>query len=205
MSILSDATITVMSEGQSNPLLSPFNIEQVNPSSYDLTLGNKFLLQVTAGQGNRNKTGATCDVYSVYSELPSESTPIDFANKNTFISWNEVVSTLDFTLYPGEFALAHTQEVITLPNWVQGKVDGKSSRARNGLVVENAGIVDPGFKGQITLELYNLCSRPILLRPGLRIAQITFNTLDHGANRPYGYPDLGSHYQGQMGPTPARS
>ena len=80
-----------------------------------------------------------------------------------------------------------------------------SSLGRLGLIVHaTAGFVDPGFRGSLTLEITNFNSVPIVLRPGLPIAQISFMTLDRPAERPYGHPELGSHYHGQTEATESR-
>jgi dCTP deaminase len=110
----------------------------------------------------------------------------------------------DWLLLPGEFKLASTLETVTIPADIVGMVAGKSSLARIGLTVEQAGWIDPGFTGQITCELFNASNQPIRLRPEQPICQIAFIRLDQPAARPYGSPGLRSHYQGQRGPTPAR-
>lgn len=102
-------------------------------------------------------------------------------------------------LEAGQHALACTEEWVQLPSYLAGRVDGKSSWARQGLLVHSAGFVDPGFGGQITLELKNLGHKSIRLRSGTSIAQISFEQLDAPAERPYGTEGLRSHYQGQTG------
>lgn len=109
-----------------------------------------------------------------------------------------------FTLHPGEFCLAETQEYIKVPASMLCMVEGKSSIGRLGLIIETAGVVDGGFEGTITLELANLTRLPIRLHPGLPIAQLTFAHMNSLPERPYGHPDLGSHYQGQRGATASR-
>lgn len=105
-------------------------------------------------------------------------------------------------MVPGQFILGHTMECIALPADLAARVEGKSTIGRLGLAIHvTAGFVDPGFQGQLTLELKNLSAmRHIQLRPGMPIAQISFHRLETPALRPYGHPELGSHYQGQMGP-----
>lgn len=107
-------------------------------------------------------------------------------------------------LYPSEFRLASTLETVTIPADVVGMVAGKSSLARVGLTVEQAGWIDPGFTGQITCELFNASREPIRLTREMKICQIAFMRLDQPAARPYGSEGLRSHYQGQRGPTAAR-
>lgn len=101
-------------------------------------------------------------------------------------------------IQPGEFLLATTEEYVRIPNWLVGRLEGKSSWARKGLAIHvTAGFIDPGFEGEITLELVNFSKSPIALMPGIRIAQLTILELDRPAARPYGSEGLGSHYQGQ--------
>ncbi len=106
-------------------------------------------------------------------------------------------------LDPNECVLACTVERITLPDYLVARVEGKSTWGRHFLMVHStAGFIDPGFHGQITLELKNLSPFPLRLPVGCFIAQISFSWLDSPATRPYGSPGLGSHYQGQTGATP---
>lgn len=108
-------------------------------------------------------------------------------------------------LFPGECVLGATVETITLPDNVIGRVDGKSSWGRQFLMVHStAGFIDPGFTGQVTLELKNLSPHPLVVPEGAAIAQISFENLDRPALRPYGHPELRSRYQGQVGATPSR-
>lgn len=103
-----------------------------------------------------------------------------------------------FYLRPGDFILGSTIERVEIPKDLICQVNGKSSLGRMGLQVHaTAGFVDPGFKGNITLELSNVATLPILLRKDMRIAQLTFMYLDKPALRPYGTPGLGSKYQNQ--------
>lgn len=107
-------------------------------------------------------------------------------------------------LRPGEFMLASTNEVFVIPSWLAARVEGKSSWGRRGLLVHaTAGFIDPGFRGDITLELANIGREPLRLVPGMAISQVSFHELSTPARRPYGSPGLGSHYQGQRGPTPS--
>lgn len=101
-----------------------------------------------------------------------------------------------FTIEPGEFRLAHTIETVTIPARYLGFVCGKSSWARKGLLVETAGLVDPGFTGQIVLELAVLGNEPLRLEEGMRICQLYVGELDRPAAQPYGTV---GHYQHQTG------
>lgn len=111
-----------------------------------------------------------------------------------------------FILHPGEFVLASTYEVITLPDDVAGRLEGKSSLGRLGLLTHStAGFIDPGFSGHVTLELSNVATLPIKLWPGMKIGQLCLFRLSSPAEHPYGSSIYGSRYQGQRGPTPSRS
>jgi dCTP deaminase len=111
-----------------------------------------------------------------------------------------------FILHPGEFVLGSTHEVVTLPDDIAARVEGKSSLGRLGLLTHaTAGFVDPGFSGHVTLELANVATLPIKLYPGMKIGQLCFFRLSSPAAHPYGSEKYGSRYQGQRGPTPSRS
>lgn len=111
-----------------------------------------------------------------------------------------------FVLHPGEFVLGSTYERVRLGNDIAARLEGKSSLGRLGLLTHStAGFIDPGFDGHVTLELSNTATMPILLYPGMRVGQLAFFELSTPANNPYGSQPLGSHYQGQRGPTPSRS
>ncbi len=111
-----------------------------------------------------------------------------------------------FILHPGEFVLASTYEVITLPDDIAGRLEGKSSLGRLGLLTHStAGFIDPGFSGHVTLELSNVATLPIKLWPGMKIGQLCLFRLSSPAEHPYGSAVYGSRYQGQRGPTPSRS
>lgn len=103
-------------------------------------------------------------------------------------------------LEPGEFALGCIIEKVTLPATLCAQVNGKSSLGRLGLLVHaTAGFVDPGFSGELTLELKNLSNHTIALHHGMPVAQLVFHRLSSPSQRPYGHEELGSHYQGQVG------
>src|SRR5690606_20544303 len=110
-----------------------------------------------------------------------------------------------FVLHPGEFVLGSTFELFTLPDDLAGRLEGKSSLGRLGLLIHStAGLIDPGFDGHITLELSNMATLPITLYPGMKIGQFAFERLDAPAEVPYGSAATGSKYQGQRGPTASR-
>lgn len=111
-----------------------------------------------------------------------------------------------FILHPGEFVLASTYEVMTLPDDIAGRLEGKSSLGRLGLLTHStAGFIDPGFSGHITLELSNVANLPVKLYPGMKIGQLCLIKLSSSAEHPYGSAIYGSRYQGQRGPTPSKS
>ncbi|GAA0309912.1 dCTP deaminase [Kineococcus aurantiacus] len=111
-----------------------------------------------------------------------------------------------FILHPGEFVLGSTFEVVTLPDDISARLEGKSSLGRLGLLTHStAGFIDAGFSGHVTLELSNVATLPITLWPGMKIGQLCFFQLSSPAQAPYGSGASGSRYQGQRGPTPSRS
>ena len=111
-----------------------------------------------------------------------------------------------FILHPGEFVLGSTHEVVTLPDDIAARVEGKSSLGRLGLLTHaTAGFVDPGFSGHVTLELANVATLPIKLYPGMKIGQLCFFRLSSPAMHPYGSDKYGSRYPAPRGPTPSRS
>ena len=118
----------------------------------------------------------------------------------------DVEGTEPFVLHPGEFVLGATYEVVTLPDDVAARLEGKSSLGRLGLLTHStAGFIDPGFSGHVTLELSNVATLPITLWPGMKIGQLCFFRLSSPAEHPYGSEKYGSRYQGQRGPTASRS
>jgi len=110
-----------------------------------------------------------------------------------------------FILHPGEFVLGATLETLGLADDVVARLEGKSSLGRLGLLIHStAGFIDPGFKGQVTLELSNVANLPIAIYPGMKIGQVSFYELSTPAENPYGSRGAGSKYQGQQGPTASR-
>ena len=110
-----------------------------------------------------------------------------------------------FVLHPGEFVLGCTVEHVALPNDIVGRLEGKSSLGRLGLMIHaTAGFIDAGWRGQITLELSNVAPLPITLYPDMEIGQISFMRMTTPADHPYGTATTRSKYQNQTGPTPSR-
>ncbi len=107
-----------------------------------------------------------------------------------------------FILHPNEFVLGQTLEWVELPDDLVARLEGKSSLGRLGLLIHStAGYVDPGWKGNLTLELSNVANLPIALYRGMKIGQISFFKMSSPVERPYGSRELGSKYQGQSSPT----
>jgi dCTP deaminase len=181
-SVLSDGTIRrLVSEG--HVVIEPWDETMVQPASVDLRLGTSFRVF-------HNHRISAIDL----ADPPKNLTELV-----------EIADTDSFVIHPGEFVLGRTQERVELPNDIVARIEGKSSLGRLGLIVHaTAGFVDPGFKGTLTLEITNLTRVPIILWPGKPIAQLSFMALDQAAERPYGHPDLGSHYHGQVDATESR-
>lgn len=125
---------------------------------------------------------------------------VDLTLGNEFIRNGSLWRAEEYDMYPGEFMLATTVETVSLPNNLAAQVSGKSSLMRLGLqVCSDAGYIDPGFKGQITLELKNLGHEVIRLVPGQLVCQLVFTLMSSPAEFPYGSAGLKSHYQNQQG------
>ncbi|MBI2581358.1 dCTP deaminase [Candidatus Woesearchaeota archaeon] len=164
-------------------VIRPYFEDCVQPSSIDIHLDNKFLLF------NRAKHGVI-DVKQKQDELMTAV---------------EVKEGEPFMLHPGEFVLGSTLESLKLPNDIAGRIEGKSSLGRLGLLIHStAGYVDPGWEGNLTLELSNVSPLPITLYYKMKIGQISFTQMTTPVDRPYGSKGLGSHYQGQKVPVASR-
>lgn len=138
--------------------------------------------------------------------LPSDEcmqpNSVDLTLDDCFLRSDDVeVKTNQYLLKPHEFLLGQTVEQISLPSHLCARIDGKSYFGRQGLLVHvTAGFIDSGFKGNVTLEFFNLSERPIMLNAGEKIAQIIFEHVDTDVERMYGDDGLNSHYQGQTRP-----
>jgi dCTP deaminase len=164
--------------------VEPFNGAMIQPSSVDVRLDRFFRVF------ENHK-------YSVID--PSIEQPD--LTREVAVEANE-----EFILHPGEFVLASTYEIITLPDDIAGRLEGKSSLGRLGLLTHStAGFIDPGFSGHITLELSNVANLPVKLFPGMKIGQLCLIKLSSPAENPYGSALYGSRYQGQRGPTASKS
>lgn len=169
--ILSDrAIIALLKNGTLS--ISPFEENQVQPASVDIRLGNTFSVV--------------------------EDSPTGIITLSRAIQYKEIKAE-KYLLLPGQFVLATTLEYISLPNNLTAFVEGRSSLGRMGLFIQNAGWVDPGFCGEITLELYNANRCAIELQAGRRIGQLVFAQMDQEALKPYS-----GKYQGQKGATGSR-
>ena len=153
-------------------VINPVTKEQIQPASVDIRLGNTF---------------------SVVDDTPSNIITLE-----SQISY-KTITTDTYLIMPGEFVLATTMEYFELPDNLTAFVEGRSSLGRMGLFIQNAGWVDPGFKGEITLELYNANRCAIELKAGRRVGQLVFAEMDVPAINPYN-----GKYQGQMGATGSR-
>jgi dCTP deaminase len=179
VSVLADRDIAAaIADGRVR--IRPYDEADLQPSSVDLHLDRQFRVF-------RNNRYAFIDVRSPQPDL------------------TELLSVTDdepFVLHPGEFVLGQTLEWVELPDDLVARLEGKSSLGRLGLLIHStAGYVDPGWKGNLTLELSNVANLPIALYFGMKIGQISFFSMSSRVDRPYGSAGLGSHYQGQSEPT----
>ncbi|MDO8532934.1 MAG: dCTP deaminase [Dehalococcoidia bacterium] len=180
--VLSDRDIRAELE-RKRIIVEPLGEGCVQPASVDLRLGHKLRIFKQHSQG----------FIDVKQESPHLTELV------------EVDEDTPFYLHPGEFALGVTLERIVLPPDIVGRLDGKSSLGRLGLVVHStAGFVDPGWDGYLTLELSNLSPLPITLYHRMKVSQISFMRLTSPAELPYGSKQIGSKYQGQDEPVPSR-
>ncbi|MBR3299158.1 MAG: dCTP deaminase [Clostridia bacterium] len=166
--ILSDKTIKRMLDEKSL-IIEPCAAEQIQPASVDIRLGSTF---------------------SVVDDTPS-----GIITLNNEIKYRTITADT-YLIMPGQFVLATTMEYFELPDDLTAFVEGRSSLGRMGLFIQNAGWVDPGFKGEITLELFNANRCAIELRSGRRVGQLVFAQMDEAALNPYR-----GKYQGQRGAT----
>jgi len=160
-------------------VIEPYNPECVQPSSVDVHLGSKFL---------------------VFNKV--QHTVIDVREKqDNLMNQAEVKEDEPFVLHPGEFVLGSTLEKVKMPNHIAGRIEGKSSLGRLGLLIHStAGYIDPGFEGNLTLELSNVSPLPIKLFSGMKIGQVSFMHMSTEVENPYGSEKLKSKYQGNEGP-----
>ena len=169
--ILSDKTLKTMIDN--NELVVETLVkESIQPASIDCRLGTHFL---------------------VVEDRDMQTIELDSEIKYREYNGNSI------TIPPHSFLLATTMEYVKLPDDLTAFVEGRSSIGRMGLFIQNAGWVDPGFEGQITLELYNANSLPIRLEAGRRVCQLVFCRMDQAALSPYR-----GKYQGQKNATGSR-
>jgi dCTP deaminase len=181
--LLSDRDLRAEIEG-GRVALEPFDAGMIQPSSIDVRLDRLFRTFENHKYPHIDPATEQPDLTRLVETEPDEA----------------------FVLHPGEFVLASTYEVITLPDDIAGRLEGKSSLGRLGLLTHStAGFIDPGFSGHVTLELSNVATLPIMLWPGMKIGQLCLFRLSSPAEHPYGSSVYGSRYQGQRGPTPSKS
>ena len=164
-------------------VIEPLGEGCIQPSSVDLHIDRYFRVF-------RNHTMGHIDVKE---DLEALTELVEVGKDDVFI------------LHPGEFVLGASAERIGVPDDLVGRLEGKSSLGRLGLLIHStAGFIDAGWDGHITLELSNVANLPITLYPGMKIGQISFLQMTTPADQPYGTGTLGSKYKGQRGPTPSR-
>jgi dCTP deaminase len=181
--VLSDHTIKDLVQS-GEIAIDPYDERRVQPSSVDLTLGNRVRVF------SNNHKYALVDLRQPLEELTELVT---------------IEPDRPFILHPHEFVLGITHELVGLPNNLVGRLEGKSSLGRLGLLIHStAGFVDPGWRGRLTLELANILNLPITLYAGMPVAQISFMRLTTPVDRPYGAASLASKYQGDTDPMPSK-
>lgn len=178
MTILSDVDIFREIE-EGNLVIKPYEGGLLQPASYDFRLSGEFR------------------VFNYYNQ-----TCIDPSKQQRLTTH---IQSPEFVIHPGEFVLASSTEWWEFPRHIVGRLEGKSSLGRLGLIVHaTAGYFDPGFQGTATIELANVSRLPIILRAGMKIGQMAFEYLSSPSGRMYGDRELASRYQGQTEPTESR-
>ena len=185
MAILSDKDIIkYLEEGkiEIDPILDE---KQIQPSSVDMRLGDEF------------------KVFKVIRKAYID--PKDEDDISSYMEEITVPKGEAFIIHPNEFALATTAEYVKIPDDLVARVEGRSSMGRLGVTMHvTAGFIDPGFEGNITLEISNIGAMPVALYPGQRVCQIVFETMTSPTEVPYGHPSRNSKYMGQTRPESSR-
>jgi dCTP deaminase len=181
--VLSDRSIRQEVE-DGRIVIDPFDERLIQPSSVDVRVDRRF----------RVFANSRYPYIDVRQPMPELTEPVEIEDGGD-----------PFILHPGEFVLGQTLERVTLPDDLVARLEGKSSLGRLGLLIHStAGFVDPGFSGNITLELSNVANLPITIYTGMPIGQISFMRMDQPVEHPYGSGENASKYQGQDEPTPSR-
>lgn len=191
MSLLTDGQI-IDSLKSGDLVIEPCSRSQIQPASVDLHLGNEFrwYRRYPVSYQGCATGAAPLD--------PLEVLDVDENMEHLTIGLDK-----EFILKPGHFILASTKELIRLSTSLAARIEGKSTLARYGIIVHStAGFVDPGFQGSLTLEMTNFNPRPVVLHPGMRIAQLSILRLQWSVLNPYGTEILNNHYQNQRGAVP---
>ncbi len=180
--ILSDISIKKAID-EKRIIINPYSEKDVQPASVDVHLSNTILIF-------KNSVAPYIDLKDEIPDLTEEV---------------KIKKDVPFILHPGEFALGSTLEKLTLSNDIVSRIEGKSSLGRLGLLIHStAGFIDPGWDGNLTLELANVSRLPITLYYGMRIGQISFQEMTTEVENPYGSAKLKSRYKGQILPTASR-
>ena len=180
--ILSDISIKKAID-EKRIIINPYSENDVQPASVDVHLSDTILIF-------KNSVAPYIDLKDEIPDLTEEV---------------KIKKDVPFILHPGEFALGSTLEKLTLSNDIVSRIEGKSSLGRLGLLIHStAGFIDPGWDGNLTLELANVSRLPITLYYGMRIGQISFQEMTTEVENPYGSAKLKSRYKGQILPTASR-
>ena len=165
-------------------VIEPLDLNCIQPASIDIRLDKKLLVFKSQR-------------YPSYVDVKQDL--------NDLTEMVELDEDKAFFIEPGEFVLVSTLESVTLPDDIVGRLEGKSSLARIGLLMHStAGYVDPGWQGHLTMHLSNVAKLPIAVYYKMKISQISLLRLTSPVDKPYGSVELGSKYQGQVEPTASR-
>lgn len=193
MSCLSDRSIRLYANKR---MIEPFDPALLQPASYELTFDASLVYEA-----RQQKNDDFCYYASERKFMFSSDMSLDVCQED--VPWDEAshdVSSGGVLIFPGNFYIASSREYLRIPSSLMAKFEGKSTLGRAGLMVHiTAGYIDPGFEGNLTLEIANVAPWPIVLRDGDKIGQLSFHLMDAVPERVYG--TAGNHYQGQKGPT----
>jgi dCTP deaminase len=158
--------------------------EQLQPASLDIRLGNEFR---SYSPHSKFEDEAVSTNSKIAEQMRHEHCPDGHMQH----------------IKPGEFYLANTKESFVFPDFIAGRLTGRSSIGRMGLTIhQTAGLFDPGFEGEAVLEMKNVTDKTIKLEPGTKVGQMVFEKLNGFVAEPYNSEE--NHYQGQEGAVPSK-
>ena len=178
---------------------TPITEAQIQPNSVDLTLGREWRKLESNSKELIRDSDTLCE--RKYKKYINPKLPIQY--RHGYFEFDKHCDCEIYVLQPHEFILMASNEILNIPNGIISFVQGRSSIARLAIQTEQAGLIDAGFRGTITFEVFNQSEFPIVLYPGMRIAQLYFFKAEK-AKIPYGVKYKNSKYHEQIEPTGSR-